>query len=178
MVHLDDGIELLNGNMFSFHSPDASTLEVEELAHVLSNVCRFAGHVRYFYSVAQHAVNVSLIVDRAHAKTALLHDTAEGFTNDIVTPLKHMVSTFREIEERIESAMAAHFGFQYPLPDEVKWADLAMLKLEKEHLKPSASSWGVLDGIDAEPVRHLVNLEPMSPTEARDAFIARWKEVQ
>lgn len=169
---------MLNGNLFSFFDPDPTVLSIEELAHVLSNVCRFSGHVRHFYSVAQHAVNASLIVSPENAKTALMHDTAEAFTNDIVTPLKHIVPTFREIEVRIETAMAEHWGFQYPLPDEVKWADLAMLKIEKEVLKPSGSSWSVLEGIEIEHLREKVMVGPISPAQARDAFLKRWEEVQ
>ena len=177
-IELYHGIELLNGQMFSFVEPDETEISIEELAHVLSNICRFAGHVNRFYSVAQHALNVSLIVDPVHAKTALMHDTAEGFTNDIVTPLKSLVPTFREIENRIEASMAVRFGFDFPLPEQVKWADLAMLKIEKDELKPSASCWGILEGVDVEPIRHLVRMEPMTPSEACEAFLQRWEEVK
>lgn len=177
-IQLDQGIEMLNGNMFSFQDPDPTVLDMEELAHVLSNICRFSGHVRHFYSVAQHAVNASRIVAPEFAKAALLHDTAEAFTNDIVTPLKHIVPLFRDLERVIESRMADHWGFQYPLPEEVKWADLAMLKIEKEVLKPSATDWSVLEGIEIDHIRELVMVGPMSPWEARAAFLQRWEEVQ
>lgn len=177
-IQMSDGIELLNGQMFDFFNPSATEISVEELAHVLSNVCRFAGHVRYFYSVAQHAVNASLIVAEGHEKAALLHDTAEGFTNDIVTPLKVQVPLFKDIETVIESDMARRFDFQYPLSPEVKLADLQMLKIEKDILKPSTSHWAILDGVEVDHLLDRVDMRPMTPTEACDAFLQRWEEVR
>lgn len=176
---MGEGIELLNGQMFDYLNPSATPeVSIEELAHILSNVCRFAGHVRYFYSVAQHALNVSLIVDQAHRKAGLLHDTAEGFTNDITTPLKFVIGpVFKQIEVGIETDMARRFGFQYPLSDEVKLADLQMLAIEKEVLKPFPSHWAILDGIDIEPIRHIPLMAPMTPEQAKAAFLQRWEEV-
>jgi hypothetical protein len=175
---MNEGIELLNGQMFDFFNPSATELGIEEIAHTLSMVCRFAGHVRYFYSVAQHALNVSLIVDQAHRKAGLLHDTAEGFTNDIVTPLKFLVPVFKEIETTIESDMARRFGFQYPLSSEVKLADLQMLKIEKEILKPSSSHWAILDGVETDHLLHIPLMAPMTPEQACTAFLQRWEEVR
>jgi hypothetical protein len=175
---MNQGIELLNGQMFDFFNPSATDVSIDELAHVLSNVCRFAGHVRYFYSVAQHLLNTSLIVDPPHEKAALLHDTSEAFTNDIVTPLKAVVPTFKEIETTIESDMAGRFGFQFPLAPEVKLADLQMLAIEKHILKPFPSHWAILDGIEYEHLLDRVRMLPMTPDEARMAFLQRWEEVR
>lgn len=177
-ITLSQGIELLNGQMFDFHNPSATDVSIQELAQVLSKICRFAGHVRYFYSVAQHAVNASYIVAPGHEKAALLHDTAEAFTNDIVTPLKAEVPLFKEIEVVIEQDMGSRFGFQYPLSPEVKLADLQMLGIEKDILKPTGSHWAILDGIEYEHLIPKCNMMPMTPDEACLAFLKRWEEVQ
>ena len=177
VIQMDAGIELLSGVMFDYNNPGASDVTIDDIASALSNICRFSGHLPVFYSVAQHALNVSLIVDQRYRKEGLLHDTAEAFTNDLPTPLKYAVPVFKGLEVSIESAMAAKFGFQYPLPDAVKLADLQMLRIEKEQIKLCDAHWAVLDGVEIEDVRHLPLLAPMSPAQAKKAFLQRWEEV-
>jgi hypothetical protein len=177
VVALNDGIRLLSGCLFDYNRPHESPVQIGDIAAALSKVCRFAGHIHQFYSVAQHAINASRIVPPEHAFTALMHDTAEAFTNDLPTPLKYAVPVFKELEIRIESAMAERFGFAYPLPDPVKLADLQMLAIEKEHLKRDFSAWGVLEGIEIESVAHLVDLSPMAPDAAERSFLARYTEL-
>jgi hypothetical protein len=102
-VALGDGIRLLSGCLFDYNDPRSSPVEIGDIAAALSKVCRFAGHIHQFYSVAQHVVNASRIVPAEHAFTALMHDTAEAFTNDLPTPLKFAIPVFKELEVSIES---------------------------------------------------------------------------
>lgn len=176
-VQLGDGIRLLSGALFDYNNPSESDVTIGDIAAALSKVCRFAGHIHQFYSVAQHAINTSRIVAQEHAFEALMHDTAEAFTNDLPTPLKFAVPIFKELETRIEGAMADKFGFNYPLSDPVKLADLQMLRIEKVLLKRDFSRWSVLDGIETVEVEHLVNLEPMTPPQAERAFLERYREL-
>lgn len=177
-ITLNQGIELLNGKMFDFMNPDPDAMSIEEFAHVGSNICRFAGHVRYFYPLTQHLLNTSLIVAPGHEKPALLHDKSEGYTNDIVTPLKIQVPLFKEIETKIEAGESARYGVPYPFSPEVKLADLQMLAIEKHILKPSSSHWAILDGIEWEHLLDRVIMSPMTPDMAKRAFLQRWEEVR
>ena len=176
-IQLSDGIELLDGTMFSYTNPDVSSITIEMLADVLSRINRFAGHTKHFYSVAQHAANCSLIVAEGFELEALLHDTAEAFTNDLPTPLKVMLPKVKQIEGKIEKALAAKFGTAYPMADEVKLADLQMLGIEKDYLKPSSSHWAILDGIDYEPLASKAVMGKMNPDEARTFFLRRYREL-
>lgn len=178
MIDLTHGIELIDGTMFSYMEPDASSISIEMLAHVLSQVNRFAGHTPFPYSVAQHAVNVSLIVAKGHEKAALMHDTAEAFTNDLPTPLKIMLPELKEIEVRIEAELARRFDFQFPLSKEVKLADLQMLGIEKHVLKPSSKDWAILQGIRWDHLIQIPNMMPMNPRQAKQAFLNRWEKVK
>lgn len=173
-IELNQGIELLDGSMFDYSDPDVSNITVEMLADVLSRINRFSGHTRYFYSVAQHSVNTSFIVDDDYKLAALLHDTAEAFINDIPTPLKILLPELKEIEVRIESRLAEKFGIPFPLSPEVKLADLQMLAIEKQTLKPSKTQWSILKGIETATLQDKVLMQPMNPEEAKNLFLARW----
>jgi hypothetical protein len=176
-VALGDGIRLLSGCLFDYNRPDDSDVTIEDIAAALSKVCRFAGHVHQFYSVAQHAINASRIVTPEYAFTALMHDTAEAFTNDLPTPLKYAIPVFKTLEVRIEGAMAARFGFEYPLPDPVKLADLQMLAIEKHYLKRDESAWSVLEGVEYEHLKPLVDLSPMTASRAERLFLERYYDL-
>jgi hypothetical protein len=176
-VQLNDGIRLLSGCLFDYNAPADSPVCIEDIAAALSKVCRFAGHVHQFYSVAQHAINASLIVAPEHAFTALMHDTAEAFTNDLPTPLKFALPVFKELEVRIESAMAERFGFDFPLPDPVKLADLQMLAIEKHFLKRDHSEWSVLAGIEYLHLKPIVDLSRMTAERAERLFLERYREL-
>jgi uncharacterized protein len=173
-VELSAGIRLLSGHLFDYNAPGDCPVEIEDIANALSNICRFAGHLPRFYSVAQHAYNVSLLVPPDLALTGLMHDTAEAFTNDLPTPLKYAVPIFKELEDKIEAAMAARFGFQFPLPWAVKLADLQMLGLEKTHIKGDDSEWSVLAGIEYRHLSPAVRLDRWSPEKARSMFLDRY----
>lgn len=177
-IQLAHGIRLRSGTLFNYNAPHESEVRIDDIAAALSKVCRFAGHIPYFYSVAQHAINTSLIVSPQHAFTALMHDTAEAFTNDLPTPLKAVIPAFRELEERIESAMGARFGFQYPLPQEVRHADLQMLAIEKAYIKGDHSRWDVLDGVKYLHLLDLVNLEHEPTAKIEQNFLDRFEELR
>jgi hypothetical protein len=177
-VQLNNGIRLLSGAMFDYNNPETSDVKIEDIAAALSKVCRFSGHIHRFYSVAQHSINASRIVPHQFAFDALMHDTSEAFTNDIPTPLKYAVPMFKDLETKIETAMAKKFGFTFPLADEVKLADSQMLMIEKLELKKDYSEWAVLDGIEIEEVCLLVDLSPWSPEEAERRFLERYEELR
>lgn len=179
-ITLTDGITLLNGAVFNHLDPAAcKNITIDDLAQPLSNICRFAGQMPFFYSVAQHAVNASRIVEPEHAYDALMHDTAEAFTNDIVTPLKVAVPLFKEIELKIEADMARRFGFNFPLSDAVKVADMQMLALEMTVIRgQKAADWAHLDGVDFEHLLDVVDLTSWSPYRAYDEFTMRYEELR
>lgn len=178
VVALTDGIRLLSGQMFDYANPRANPIDIDDIAAALSKVCRFSGHLPYFYSVAQHAVNTSYIVAPEFAFTALMHDTAEAFTNDLPTPLKTALPVFKELEVAIESAMSEQFGFAFPLPAEVKHADLQMLQLEKVHVKQDHSTWAILEGVESDHLLDKVDLTSWVPAYAQARFLARFLEIE
>jgi 5'-deoxynucleotidase YfbR-like HD superfamily hydrolase len=182
----DQWISLLSGGRFNYNRPEESDVTIEDIASALSNVCRFSGHLPRFYSVAQHLVNASRIVPPEHAFTALMHDTAEAFTNDLPTPLKWALPIFKELETKIEAAMSDKFGFQFPYPKEVKEADTTMLILEKRFVKEDTSEWPLYEEIErnilkpANKIRLLntVDLNSWQPRRAKREFLERFNELR
>jgi 5'-deoxynucleotidase YfbR-like HD superfamily hydrolase len=177
----DQWISLLSGGRFNYNRPEESDVTIEDIASALSNVCRFSGHLPRFYSVAQHLVNASRIVPPEHAFTALMHDTAEAFTNDLPTPLKWALPIFKELETKIESAMGKKFGFEFPYPKEVKEADTAMLMLEKYYVKEDNSVWPMYEDWTKARLRKyvgLVDLDSWQPRRAKREFLERFNELR
>ena len=61
---------------------DESLLDIKDIAHALSLICRGNGHVQYFYSVAQHSLACAKEAKaRGYSKEVilgcLLHDGSE-----------------------------------------------------------------------------------------------------
>lgn len=122
----------------------------------------FSGASRRFYSVAEHSVWVSHLVEgRDLQRAALLHDASEAYVVDLPRPLKHLpeLAGYRELERRVEEAIARRWHLHCPLPVEVKQADVMMLAAECRQLmrvEDAVEWWGelatrplpaVLDGV-------------------------------
>ena len=179
VIPLTAGITLLSGKMFDYLNPGATTLDIEDIA-TLSNICRFAGHLPIFYSVAQHLVNTSYIVPPEFAYEALLHDRSEAFTNDIPTPLKIAMPAFKALEITIEKATAPMFGVPVDMSPEVHLADRQMLGLEMRYVKGDYGQHQVLEGIDFEGLQHMpgVDLNSQTPRQAKANFLRRYEELR
>lgn len=167
-----DWLQTFTGRCFWPLDPRPEDVSLEDIAHALSMKCRYAGHTKHFYSVAEHSVLVSRHVPAHDALWGLLHDAAEAYSADVPRPLKRFLPDWKPMEARIMGAVAEHFGLQPGEPASVKWADLAITADERNALmNPCDQEWGEL------PRPLGVVIECLAPQAAKLAFLARFIEL-
>ncbi|EMK5833860.1 HD family hydrolase [Citrobacter sp. Cs237] len=168
-------IQTLSGKQFDYINSTIDDIDVEDIAGALSNICRFAGHLPEFYSVAQHSVLCSQIVSPEFAFEALMHDAAEAYCQDIPAPLKALLPDYRQIEKRTDQLIRLKFGLPLEGSSFVKYADLTMLATERRDLDIDDSiPWVMLEGI---PPTDLFEIHPLRPGQAFGLFINRFNEL-
>ena len=114
-IRKGDWFQTYSGRQFWPCDPKPEEIYLVDIAHALSNQCRFAGHCQRFYSVAQHSVIVSEQVPFEHAVWGLLHDAAEAYLVDLPRPIKRHSVLGREyklLEEQLQTCIAWRFGLQ------------------------------------------------------------------
>lgn len=120
------------GRRVHVFNPDPNTIVIEDISHALAMLCRYGGHTKKYYSVAEHSVILSHIVSARYAKLALMHDASEAYLGDLVRPIKNLpeFKAYRDAEERLRKMIANKFGLQPGLPKEVSDSDNNLLVTE------------------------------------------------
>jgi len=173
-------LQTVSGRWVNPFDPDPEQLDAGDIARALANQCRFGGHSRVFYSVAQHSVIVSELVERRggdaeDAFAALMHDATEAYLGDMPHPLKHrspLGAAFRAAEEQLERAIRDRFRIR-PNMAEIKRADRALLATERRAFSAETWHWPELEGV--EPLE--LELTAWLPDEAAQAFAKRYAEL-
>lgn len=165
------------GLTIDYDCPLPAQFNILDIAHALSQTCRFGGHSSVFMSVAQHCVMVSRFCDPMDAKHGLLHDGAEAYVCDLPRPLKyhHSMTAYLQLEERMQTAiyqafrLSTDFPVGFSMPLSVKVADTTSAMIEAGSLFSPPPSWCFNRTND--------NFVPLSPLEAEGQFITRYNEL-
>ena len=96
--------------MFDPLRPKAELVDIRDIAHALSMLCRANGHFQSFYSVGQHCINCAKeAAARGYSPrlqlACLLHDASEAYLSDVTRPVKAELPRYKEIEAPLQDAI-------------------------------------------------------------------------
>lgn len=167
------------------------TFDPHVIAESLSKQCRFNGHTREFYSVAQHSLLVLDLLVRWHAPhrhqlAGLLHDTSEAYVGDLILPLRPYASGLNHLEQTIQTWIFSQHGIS-GLHDMVKKADCAAAWLERRDLLKWSGNTDEADDIWFPPdvfnayikpeldfLHQFRGIIPMAADDAKASFIGAY----
>lgn len=178
-------LQTYSGHSFEPKSGKLSQVDVRDIAHALSNLCRYSGQCRKFYSVAEHSVLVSRIIrcmwpDDVESRWAgLLHDATEAYVGDITTPLKILLPKFIEVEDSLAMDIAKVFKIKWSKQthSRVKIADMIALSTEARKLFADVSDWDSIKLYDPRPDLVSENF-PVAQDVAKKMFMREFKKIQ
>lgn len=156
-------------------------ITIEDIAHATANLCRYTGHVRSFYSVAEHSVRVSELLEAREFDTkvqlnGLMHDASEAYLGDVARPVKDnstVGALYREAEDVLMELISQKYGLTWPLSEEIGWADYVLLRTEQRDLMPYPNDLYTLEEyemLDEE-------IKPWQPDQAEAEFLYRYKSL-
>lgn len=167
-------IQTWSGLQYDFENPQPNQITIGDIAHALSHICRFTGHVNRFYSVAEHCVRASYLVPQEDAIYALLHDASEAYLTDVNKPLKQLLGeSYRRLEERAERVILRRFGLTPWIPVSVKRADIVLMLTERRDLLDHQLTWKSYDSV--EPLAD--RIQPWTSEQAHRTFLRRFYEL-
>lgn len=165
-----------------FQPEDFSIVDV---AHALSHICRFSGHTRGFYSVAEHSFHVANEVENrmrgespyliAQASLqALLHDASEVYLGDLAAPLKHdpALAGFARADEELQSRIYLSVGLPAEMDSLIKQVDREILTIEAELLMGGTRGWS---NVTAPARGFEPEIRGVPPMVMRDIFTKRYQ---
>ncbi len=159
-------------------SPSPDEIDIGDVAHSLSQMCRFLGHTEGFYSVAQHSILVSQHVPRQDALWGLLHDASEAYLCDLPAPIKRdpQMRVYRIAEDRLMAAVCARFGLNPEMPHSVRIADKVLLATEFRDVTTMNDQAWIVDECGQEPLSDF-QIVPWSSAVAEAGFMERFREL-
>lgn len=155
--------------------PREDEIDIIDIAHSLAMQCRFNGHTRVFFSVAEHCCLAHDLAPQSLKLAALLHDASEAYLCDLPRPIKcheTFALGYTEAELALMRLIACRFGFEFPLPAEVQTIDRRLAMTEALQLMAPLHEWKDRPG----PFQGL-HLGCWHPVFARAQFLERYRSL-
>ena len=162
-------ITTYTGKRLHYLTPTPDEIDVRDIAHALSMICRFGGQCRDFYSVAEHSLHVCNLVQPKYKLSALLHDAHEAYILDMPRPVKYDMPQYRVIANEIQRVIDEKFGTS--TNEEIHNADEIMLATEARDLGLDMTDWVSLP----PPLRG--ELRPLKHGLAEVTFLFKFKDL-
>lgn len=167
------------GRKFNLLDLDIDNLDVKDRAHALSLQCRWTGHCRFHYSVAQHGFYCSYLGPESEALWRLTHDDSEAYIGDMNRPLKHYTNAgieYRKVESPLQDMIYRSIGLYGSEPTSVKLADEGMLYAEMQQLLPPIS-WALSNPYGFSKAAPVI-IEKWEPEFAEFMYLRRYHELK
>ncbi len=166
-------IRTYTGNTFHYEDMSPKDVSIADVSHALSHICRFTGHVKVYYSVAEHCCRVSDLCSPENKLWGLLHDASEAYCSDLPRPFKRLIGLepYRTYEKRIMHIICERFGLPLEEPKEVKAADMRLLVTEQRDLMVNAGP----EWYDVKPL--LDPITPWTAEVAKEEFLKRFNAL-
>ena len=166
----------------------AADIDFEAVAHVLANTCRRGGRMRYYHSLAAHAVVVSEEIEgldgllaedrRTLALHALIAGSTSAWLRDLPTAAARGADRTGRLAASIERALREAAGL-----DAVLCEEHAELLRFVDRMAASAESRDLLDGTDPTdgalafpPCRR--RIRPLAPERAARMWLSRFQVLR
>jgi hypothetical protein len=131
-------VRTFSGQDVDLIEPDPRTIVLQDIAYHLSKLERYNGACRFSVTVGAHSLMVAeQLTEKGIEAYGLLHDASEAYLGDVVGPLKPLLPDYREIENNLMRVILEKYGLNFPMPEEVKLADKAVLAAEMQQ----ANGW-------------------------------------
>lgn len=155
--------------------PQVESIDIIDIAHALSHICRFTGHTSSFYSVASHCLWVSEHAPEELQLLGLLHDAAEAYLGDVSAPLKQLLPEYKALEHRMEEAIAKRFGLPSLSHPDIKRLDREALRVERAQVFQRDDRSVTWDQGDA--IFDAALLKQQTPADVKAAYLARFLQL-
>ncbi len=166
-----DWMQTFTGRQFWPLDPRPDEVEILDIAHALANLCRYGGHCRRFYSVAEHSVLLTRAVAPEYRLLALLHDASEAYLVDLPRPVKLSMPEYKAIEQVVMVAICERFGLALPGLDANRalgrFDRRILLDEQAQNMATPPVAWSATEGLD--PLG--VTLRFWKPDEAEFWFL-------
>lgn len=182
-------IRTYSGKNFDILNITEDSIDIESIAHGLSQTCRFSGQCKVFYSVAEHSCRIAMHtfdmldgtgLSRKEILTqmlwGLLHDASEAYLPDMPSPFKVLpeLEGFRKLEDNIMAMVATKFNLPPTMPDIVKECDKRIITNERTQLMDMTLDWNTnpeaLNDEDMCPYG-------LNPIEAAEWFLEIYSQI-
>lgn len=177
------------GKIFDILNPKPELVCIEDIAHALANICRYTGHTRQHYSVAEHSVRMAKSKElEGDPLKRLLHDSAEAYFGDIASPFKKMVyvpdptivcgggfQPIYAVEDEILKAIGEALDVDLRHDDsDVKTGDWRMGITEVRDLMPASPAWDIWYD-KFTPLKEIIL--PWTPIRAKIEFLSIYNDL-
>lgn len=175
-----DFVPTFTGRRFWPSAPKVEDITIIDIAHHLSNICRYNGATILHYSVAQHSCILCDYAQKARSATALdslqilMHDAPETWIGDMARPLKQYAHDYRQMDHDVTMVVRSWMGWDgLPIPDWQDELDSRIIADERAHMMFDQEHDWLMEGV--EPLG--VDIDPWTARLAEQQFLARYSRL-